>query len=510
MYIQLRPLSSKSVTLHVDVQTQGKHMYRFSLSSMYKSVRMRLGKVAEIPLRLPRRWCLLALDTHRLLELVTQGHVRGQALQFIRAVKLCCSMAVRSVWTSDEAYTPSNLHKDLALHVPRGSTFGDMYAFLWVPAPPPGAEHKFASALAAEMALDSQALSSELHSTAHDATLPPATDEDASPPPHPPARDDASMLDTPLASTPQHTPAPAAASLARLRADEQAGRNPPPPSTAEPPPSAGMGTSATPSGAAAAGHGVSWQAQDSKGNVGGVQPPPVPDAASGGWDDSTRGAGIATRQDVLNAADDIMAHAGVAAPSRTQRNEHGPRVPSTSQVPTSMGVFNVPPVPEELNVSGSVVDVGPTVGGEGGGAAMLGPEPSAGAQVAEALKGPTRGPTVSSSDPVMSLAGVMGVASARQGALQWAPSGEEVVFPVGRVITALRVTRDGGGWSPPPHTPSPLPSRGMCWQGREQTPPLLAQLPPTLAWWACTRPQMAAPKQAAASPAVACRLPTIA
>lgn len=431
VYIQLRPLSSKAMTLHVDVQTQGKHMYRFSLSSMYKSVRMRLGKVAEIPLCLPRRWTMLALDTHRLLELVTQGHALGHQLQFVRAVKLCCSMAVRGVWTSDTEYTPGNLHKDLALHLPKGNSFGDMYAFLWVPAPPPTAQHKFASALSAQMALDSQALSAELHSTAHDSSLGvPLTPDEAAV--SEPAPGIAPQLQSPASLGSRSVSSSAADALPRRVGYARS------PLISSEGPSAGMATSASSGQGRPQAQGVSWQAQDSKGAA--VQPPPLPDTM-----DALEGsahAGIATRADVLDAADDIMAGVGLQPPPRALRNAHGPKVPSTNQVPTSMGIFGVPPSPEELNVSGSVVEVGAMLQDGGGRVALLGPDPSPGAQVAEALKGPTRGPTVSTSDPVMSLAGVMGVASGRQGALQWAPSGDEVVFPVGRVITALRVTAD--------------------------------------------------------------------
>ena len=411
-------------------------MYRFSLSSMYKSVRMRLGKVAEIPLALPRRWTLLALDTHRLLELVTQGHTRGQQLQFVRAVKLCCSMAVRGVWTSDIAYTPGTLHKDLALHVPRGATFGDSYAFLWTPAPPSGAEHKYASALSAQMALDSQALSADLHSTAHDAAAStPQSEEGVS---AAGARGGAARGDVAQLQSPEEEEAPRSVQPPAAEALPRRITNAPPPVPSSGGPSAGMATSASvPQAGAADAQGVSWQVQDGRAAA---QPPPAPLHDTVDALDGSARAGIATRDDVLNAADEIMAGVGVQPPRRTQHNEHGPRVPSTSNVPTTMGVFDVPPAPEELNVSGSVVEVAAMMqGGEGGG---LGPDPSPGAQVAEALKAPTRGPTVSTSDPVMSLAGVMGVASGRQGGLQWAPSGDEVVFPVGRVITALRVAAD--------------------------------------------------------------------
>lgn len=126
---QLKAFKGKQFTLRLDVMTRSKTVYQVSLSSMYRGRKL-LGKVAQLPLvyghlhhtyhcqhdahplppsslstSLPPSWTVLVLDMPKVLQLATGGVATAAEYESIKAVTMCSTMAVRNVYTSDNAYT---------------------------------------------------------------------------------------------------------------------------------------------------------------------------------------------------------------------------------------------------------------------------------------------------------------------------------------------------------------------------------------------------------------------
>ena len=422
MYLQLKPMGRRGMAFHIDLQAQGKRMYRLSFSTAHKELRMRLGKVAEVPLTLPRRWSLVCVDTHALLQLVTAGQGAPVQVQFIRALTLACSMVVQGVWTSDAVYTPNTLHKDLALPLPTGARYQDLYAQLWVPSVPEGAEAAGVAPLSAQLHLDSQALQAAqaaaaeaLNASAVEMEHAAAPQQPASPPPA--VGGSADHEEEKRAPAPQTLPPP-------LPHDET-----PLPTTAAGRAYAAAQAALRPLRQAAGG-------SDAAGSTGGGVMGSTQSGQSSGIGSflHTGDGAMATRQDVLEAAQGILKDVGVEG----LEDVEGLGAAAPPPLPTSIGTFNVPPVPRELDLSADSAHVG-MLGADG----TVLPESSAPDMVAAGLGSGVRGSSMPSTDPVLRLSGVMGVAAGRQGCLVFAPDGKEVVFPVGHTLTALTV-------APPP------------------------------------------------------------
>ena len=134
--------------VHVDVLTTDGNVVRISASNtLYRRIAA-TPLAVKLPVRVAAaRWTVVALDLKALLR--TDAALRHR-FRCVRAIKICSSVAVRGVYTSDIAYTPATLPAAMAMPLHGASVplradatnfdahWRSCYDWLCLPSAPPG------------------------------------------------------------------------------------------------------------------------------------------------------------------------------------------------------------------------------------------------------------------------------------------------------------------------------------------------------------------------------------
>uniref|UniRef100_A0A8W4FM04 WD repeat domain 90 n=1 Tax=Sus scrofa TaxID=9823 RepID=A0A8W4FM04_PIG len=152
LYVLFRPLPTKHFVIHLDVATEDSQVIRLSFSSLYKEVKstatwLQFPFVCEPGA--PRkelagvappgtRWTCLQLDLPDLLLVyLNRRH------SHLKSVRLCASLLVRSLYTSDLCFDPGEarraklsvtpIPREMAFPVPKGESWHDHYVHIRFP-----------------------------------------------------------------------------------------------------------------------------------------------------------------------------------------------------------------------------------------------------------------------------------------------------------------------------------------------------------------------------------------
>ncbi|XP_020942562.1 WD repeat-containing protein 90 isoform X4 [Sus scrofa] len=156
LYVLFRPLPTKHFVIHLDVATEDSQVIRLSFSSLYKEVKstatwLQFPFVCEPGA--PRkelagvappgtRWTCLQLDLPDLLLVyLNRRH------SHLKSVRLCASLLVRSLYTSDLCFDPAvtvaearraklsvtPIPREMAFPVPKGESWHDHYVHIRFP-----------------------------------------------------------------------------------------------------------------------------------------------------------------------------------------------------------------------------------------------------------------------------------------------------------------------------------------------------------------------------------------
>ncbi|XP_054992986.1 WD repeat-containing protein 90 isoform X5 [Sorex araneus] len=157
LYVLFRPLPDKHFVIHLDVSTEHAQVIRVSFSNLFKEFKS-TATWLQFPLvcrsQLPgeggmgpalpgSRWTCLQVDLQDTLLLYL-----GQHYSHLRGVRLCASLLVRSLFTSDLSFDPTitvtkarrsklpvtPMPREMAFPVPKGKCWNDLYLYFRFPA----------------------------------------------------------------------------------------------------------------------------------------------------------------------------------------------------------------------------------------------------------------------------------------------------------------------------------------------------------------------------------------
>ncbi|MEW5311102.1 MAG: hypothetical protein WDW38_002844 [Sanguina aurantia] len=130
LYIQVKVSPVKVFVIHVEVMTADQNTHRISISNMYTSDTLkRRSNGVHIPFPHPsHRWCVMAVDMAVALRAVT-----ASPLLKLKAVQLCSTLTLRSVYTSDSKFQLQSLPRDMALSHAMDTS---IFELVWLPAEP--------------------------------------------------------------------------------------------------------------------------------------------------------------------------------------------------------------------------------------------------------------------------------------------------------------------------------------------------------------------------------------
>ncbi|XP_062041569.1 WD repeat-containing protein 90 [Lepus europaeus] len=150
LYVLFRPLPASHFAIHLDVSTEDGQVVRVSLSSLFKEFRCTASWL-QFPFAFGAagagaRWTCLQLDLRDTLLLHGRrryGHLRG--------VRLCASLLVRNLYTSDLCFDPAvtvaearraklpvtPVPREMAFPVPKGESWHDRYLHIRFPSDRP-------------------------------------------------------------------------------------------------------------------------------------------------------------------------------------------------------------------------------------------------------------------------------------------------------------------------------------------------------------------------------------
>ena len=132
----MKSIGSKGFTIHLDLLTDKKTPIRYTLSTLYPTFKS-TGSVLRIPMQQMTKWTVIALDMPQLLKLHTSNNYSRESYGLLKGIRLCSSMSVKGVYTSDTPYEPSTLPKPLAFYIPSSEKPWDsFYDWKWFPSPP--------------------------------------------------------------------------------------------------------------------------------------------------------------------------------------------------------------------------------------------------------------------------------------------------------------------------------------------------------------------------------------
>ncbi|XP_055991072.1 WD repeat-containing protein 90 [Sorex fumeus] len=157
LYVLFRPLPAKHFVIHLDVSTEHAQVIRVSFSNLIKEFKstatwlqfplvcrsQRPGEGGVGPAPPGSRWTCLQVDLRDTLLVYL-----GQHYSHLRAVRLCASLLVRSLFTSDLSFDPAititearhsklpvtPMPREMAFPVPKGKCWNDLYLYLRFPA----------------------------------------------------------------------------------------------------------------------------------------------------------------------------------------------------------------------------------------------------------------------------------------------------------------------------------------------------------------------------------------
>ncbi|XP_030878405.1 WD repeat-containing protein 90 isoform X4 [Leptonychotes weddellii] len=161
LYVLFRPLPAKHFVIHLDVATEDSQVIRVSFSNLFKEFKstatwlqfpficeagLSVKELASVALS-GARWTCLQLDLHDIL-LVYLNRRYGH----LKSVKLCASLLVKSLYTSDLCFDPALLFvavtmaeaqraklpvtpvpREMAFPVPKGESWYDHYVHIRFP-----------------------------------------------------------------------------------------------------------------------------------------------------------------------------------------------------------------------------------------------------------------------------------------------------------------------------------------------------------------------------------------
>ncbi|CAN0024134.1 unnamed protein product [Lampetra planeri] len=166
LYLLFKPIPTKHFIVHLDVSTEENQVVRISFSSLFREFKVTAtwlqfpfvcgsargllhepsehsttrGKCAPVPM--DARWTCLVLDLHYILSIYL-----NRRYSHLKAVRLCCSMLVRNLFTSDTLYQPGApvvacgrsgqlpqglgaMPREMAFYLPKGASWHDVYDFI--------------------------------------------------------------------------------------------------------------------------------------------------------------------------------------------------------------------------------------------------------------------------------------------------------------------------------------------------------------------------------------------
>jgi len=156
LYVLFRPLPAKHFVIHLDVATEDSQVIRVSFSNLFKEFKstatwLQFPFICEVGLSVKElasvapsgaRWTCLQLDLHDIL-LVYLNRRYGH----LKSVKLCASLLVKSLYTSDLCFDPAvtmaeaqraklpvtPVPREMAFPVPKGESWYDHYVHIRFP-----------------------------------------------------------------------------------------------------------------------------------------------------------------------------------------------------------------------------------------------------------------------------------------------------------------------------------------------------------------------------------------
>ncbi|XP_045426288.1 WD repeat-containing protein 90 isoform X2 [Pipistrellus kuhlii] len=164
LYLLFRPLSTKHFVIHLDLSTEESQVIRVSLSNLFKEFKstatwLQFPFICEGTTRkdlagVPppaARWTCLQLDLHAILLVYL-----NRRYNHLKGVRLCASLLVRSLYTSDLCFDPAvtaaearraklpvtPMPREMAFPVPKGENWHDHYIHIRFPSDSPAAPSK--------------------------------------------------------------------------------------------------------------------------------------------------------------------------------------------------------------------------------------------------------------------------------------------------------------------------------------------------------------------------------
>eukprot|EP00937_MAST-01D_sp_MAST-1D-sp2_P005250 g5250.t1 len=140
VYVQLLSTPDKFFTFHLDVRTSDAQPVRVTFSSMFREAKSNTNAI-QIPVRLGKRWTMVAIDLAAVLSQFSGGIYNGSSFQSLRGITIGATLTVRGVFTSDILYDPASLPREMALPVKVGgggesTAWHGSYDWCWCPRVP--------------------------------------------------------------------------------------------------------------------------------------------------------------------------------------------------------------------------------------------------------------------------------------------------------------------------------------------------------------------------------------
>lgn len=150
LYVLFRPLPTKHFVIHLDVSTEDSQVIRVSFSNLFKEFKStatwlqfpficEAGTPREGVASPGARWTCLQLDLHDILLVYLH-----RCYSHLKGVRLCASMLVRNLYTSDLCFNPAvtvaearraklpvtPIPREMAFPVPKGESWHDRYVHI--------------------------------------------------------------------------------------------------------------------------------------------------------------------------------------------------------------------------------------------------------------------------------------------------------------------------------------------------------------------------------------------
>ena len=122
LYLPFRVLPRKFFAVHLDLATAGGLVVRVSISNLFKDFKATPTWLQFPCVDLTPRWTLLVLDLKAILE----QYVSRQFL-YLKGVRLCANMYVRTLVTSPTRYEERELPRPLHMYIPAEEAWEDHY-----------------------------------------------------------------------------------------------------------------------------------------------------------------------------------------------------------------------------------------------------------------------------------------------------------------------------------------------------------------------------------------------